>query len=268
MNDLEKISASIRKDIVRLHLKAGSSHIASSLSAVDILTALYFRILKLDKKDPCSNKRDRFILSKGHAATALYATLEKKGFLSKKCLDSYCSDGGKLCGHADNSGVKCIEAATGALGHGLSIACGMAMALKNDLNKARCFVLMGDGECNEGSVWEAALFAAHHELDAVTVIIDRNKLQGLGKTEDVLRLEPLLEKWQAFGWAGATVDGHDHKELEQVLSKVPFVKGKPTVIIARTVKGKGVSFMENRLEWHYKSPTGEQSKQAFEELSS
>ncbi|MDD5439618.1 MAG: transketolase [Candidatus Omnitrophica bacterium] len=267
MSGLKKTAQAIRRDIVRMHAAANSSHIGSSLSSVDILTVLYFRILAVGPKKNCRPDRDRFILSKGHAATALYATLAERGILPRSCLSGYSTDGGRLPGHADNAGLACIEAATGSLGHGLALASGMAIAGKNDKYKSRYFVLLGDGECDEGSVWESALFAAHHKLDRITAIIDRNRLQGMGKTEEVIRLEPLLKKWTAFGWSGITVDGHDHAELEKVLSKIPLVKGKPTVIIANTVKGKGVSFMEDRLEWHYKSPTKDQLAQALKELA-
>jgi len=266
MKALETIARDIRKDIVKMHSCSGSAHIGSALSIVDILAVLYFKILKINPKNPRAKIRDRFILSKGHAASALYATLATRKILPKTYLQGYCKNGGMLCGHADNYELPGIEAATGSLGHGLSIACGMALAAKHDGAKNRVFVVMGDGECNEGSVWEAAMFARHKRLDNITAIVDRNHLQGMGDTEKVMRLEPFLKKWFSFGWKGCTVNGHNLKEIQKACTKLPFARNYPTVIIAETVKGKGVSFMEDRLEWHYKSPDKEQLKQALVEL--
>lgn len=262
MKKLAIIARDIRKKIIGMHARSGASHIGSALSVVDILTVLYFRILKLRPE----SKRDHFILSKGHAGSALYAVLAKKKIIPERHLATYCRDGGRLCGHSDNNRLDGIEASTGSLGHGLSIACGMAIAARHDKKKSRIFVLMGDGECNEGSVWEAAMFAAHHRLDNIVVIIDRNHLQGMGRTEEVMGLEPLLGKWTSFGWKGRRIDGHNLKEIEKACLRGPFSRGKPSVIIAETSKGKGVSFMEDQLEWHYKSPNRQQSKQAISEL--
>lgn len=266
MDELKKVATSLRKKIVHMHSISGESHIASALSICDILAVLYFKVLKLDKKNIKSEKRDRVILSKGHAASALYAVLAKKGILPESYLETYCKNGGKLCGHSDDCLLDGIEAPTGSLGHGLSIGAGMALASKNDRLDNRVFVIMGDGECNEGSVWEAAMFSAHHKLDNLTVIIDRNNLQGLGRTEEVIKLEPLLEKWLAFGWCGIKINGHDYNSLIKCLMKTPYKKGYPTIIIADTHKGRGVSFMEDRLEWHYKSPNALQARQAITEL--
>jgi len=264
MDKIEKISVRVRKNILKMHNRANSAHIGSSLSAVDILTALFFGCLKIKSaKDP---DRDRLILSKGHGASALYAVLAEKGYIPLKSLKEYCMNGGRLCGHADCTGGGGIEASTGSLGHGLPLGCGMAYAAKKDKKPYRVFVVMGDGECNEGSVWEAALFASHHKLDNLTVIVDRNGLQGMGRTEDVLRLEPFLSKWRSFGWHGTVINGHDHAEISKTAGKTPFKKACPSIIIANTVKGKGISFMEDRLEWHYKSPTNEQYEKAVAEL--
>lgn len=263
---LELIARDIRKDIVCMHARSKSSHIGSALSIVDLLAVLYFRILNLDAKNYKKMSRDRLILSKGHAASALYATLVKKGIINKDKLQGYCLDGGSLCGHCDDFRLPGIEATTGSLGHGLSVASGMAFAAKYDEIKNKIFVIMGDGECNEGSVWEAAMFASHNKLDNITVIIDRNHLQGLGNTEKVMKIDPLLDKWKAFGWQGCYVDGHNLAHLLRALRKLPFKKSCPTVIIANTIKGKGISFMENRLEWHYRSPSDEHLARALKEL--
>lgn len=268
MDNLELTATQIRKRILQMHAKAGSSHIGSAFSIVDILTVIYCRIVNITAQTAKDEKRDRVLLSKGHGGSALYAALASKGILPEAYLDNYCLDGGKLCGHCDHFELAGIEAATGSLGHGLPLANGMALAAKTDNRSSRIFVIMGDGECNEGSVWEAAMFAAHYRLDNICVIVDRNRFQGMGETEKVMGLSPLLEKWQAFGWAGEKINGHDLKQIEEALSKIPFEKNKPAVVIAETVKGKGVSFMENRLEWHYKSPNMDEVRRAMEELNS
>jgi len=263
-----KIATEIRKKIVRMHAKSGSSHIGSALSVVDILTVLYFDILKINLKNPWVENRDRFILSKGHAASALYATLSQQGFFPEEILDEYCIDGGRLPGHSTMHCVLGVEVSTGSLGHGLPMSVGIAVAAKHDGYKYRVFVLLSDGECDEGSVWEAAMFAAHHKLDNLIVIIDRNELQAFGRTEEVVNLEPLGDKWAAFGWVVKEIDGHNFLEIEDALCRVPFKKNRPSIIIAHTIKGKGVSFMENQLAWHYKSPNKEQLEIALKELHS
>lgn len=266
MREIKKISTHIRQSVLKMHTRAGESHIGSALSVVDILAVLYFKVLKIFPGKPRDEKRDILILSKGHAASALYAALAARGILKKSALDSYCKNGGRLCGHSDDANLPGIEIPTGSLGHGLSVACGMAKAFKNDKKRNRIFVVMGDGECGEGSVWEAALFASHHKLDNITVIVDRNRLQGLGRTEEVLRLEPFIKKWAAFGWQVEEVNGHEHKEIEDACRKAPYEIGFPSVIIANTIKGRGISFMEDKLEWHYKSPTMEEYEKAMIEL--
>jgi len=251
----------IRKKLLKIMYKSGGSHIGGSLSCVDILTVLYFKVLSVKR----SMQRDRFILSKGHAVAALYSVLCEKGFFSTRKLYTYCGEGSTLAGHSTLNSAAGIESTTGSLGHGLSIGAGMALAGKNDKRKYKVFVLMGDGECNEGSVWEAALFAAQHKLDNLVAIIDNNKLQGLGEGRHIMNLEPLEKKWQSFGWSTQRVDGHNFKELDQALSSVPFQAQKPSILIADTVKGKGISFMEGRYEWHYKSLNLDQYNQGVKE---
>lgn len=266
--DYKRIAREIRKNIVKMHTKSGSSHVGCALSIVDILVVLYFSILKIDPKRPIFKNRDRFILSKGHAASALYCTLAKKGFFSEKILEEYCIDGGRLLGHSAKDCVLGIEASTGSLGHGLSMGIGMAIAGKYDRRNYRVFVLLSDGECDEGSVWEAAMFASQHKLNNLIAIIDYNKLQALGRTNEVINLEPLIDKWTSFGWSVKEADGHNFSQIEETLSRVPFEKNKPSIVIAHTVKGKGVSFMENQVAWHYKSPSKEQLEIALKELNS
>ncbi len=264
--NFSQVSKEIRKKILKMNYLAQGTHIGSSLSIADLLTVLYFKILTINPKKALDENRDRFILSKGHAVAALYATLAQRGFFSAKILDHYCQDGKKLPGHATKQSVPGVEVSTGSLGHGLSMASGMALAGKRDDKKHRVFVIMSDGECDEGSVWEAALFSSHHKLDNLTLIIDYNKLQAFGRTNDVLKLEPLKEKWQAFGWAAREINGHNFSEIEKTLLTVPFVEGKPSVIIAHTIKGKGVSFMEDKLEWHYNNLSKEDYQRALKEL--
>jgi len=255
--DYKKIAKDARIDILHMHARANSSHVGSSLSCVDLLIGLYFGVMKAG---------DRFILSKGHAASALYSVLAQKGVIKKSLLETYCGRDTCLGGHLSRGCVPGVEFSTGSLGHGLPAAAGMALAAKKDNLKHRVFVLLSDGECNEGSVWEAAMFASRHALDNLTAIVDYNKLQGFGSTGDVLNLEPFKAKWQAFGWQAREIDGHDFKKITTALSGAPFKKKSPSIIIAHTIKGKGVSFMENRLEWHYKSPNADQLAVALKEL--
>lgn len=248
MKILEKKSKQIRKNILDISYKANIGHIGSALSIVDFLTVLYYRILRIDPKKPSSSSRDYFILSKGHAAVALYSVLCRKGFFSRKKLFSFCQDGGIFGVHPDYHPDLGIEFTSGSLGHGLGVGIGLALGLKA---KSRVFVLISDAELNEGSVWEAIMFAGHHQLDNLTVIVDDNGSQALGKTREILNLQPLAVKWEAFGWKTKVVDGHNFENLVDVMSKIPFRVGKPSVVIAETVMGKGVSFMEGNFEWHY-----------------
>lgn len=229
---------------------------------MDILAVLYSGVVRVRPREAEWPHRDRVILSKGHAAMALYAVLAECGFLDVAELDTYGKPGSRLCGHADWN-VPGVDVSTGSLGHGLSIGCGIALAGKASDNPWRVFAVLSDGECQEGSVWEAAMFAAHHGLNNLTVVVDRNGLQACGSTEDVLCLEPFADKWKAFGWTVTTVDGHEPQALWLAMSQ-PL--DAPHIIIARTVKGKGVSFMENRVEWHYRHPDRNELAVALSEL--
>jgi len=253
----------IKKSIIHMTHYSRSSHVGSCLSIADILHTLYFRILRIDPRDPLREDRDIFILSKGHGSAALYATLAERGFFPKEYLDRYYIDGGLLPGHLDKETVPGIEVSSGSLGHGLSLGLGMAIARRVSHNPARVFVLLGDGECNEGSVWEAVMLAATLKLANLTAIVDFNKLQSFGRTNEVIDQRNMSARWADFGWEAHDVDGHDVVALEQLLSAP---QSGPKAIIAHTVKGKSVSFMEDRLEWHYKSPDDEQCARALQEL--
>lgn len=261
---LASLSKEIRRQTITMVYKSKSGHLGCSLGIVDILTTLYFSILKVDPKKPNLDHRDRFILSKGHACTALYAVLSKKGFFSPKLLDTYFSDGSVLAGHITYGALAGVEATAGSLGHGLSIGIGMATALKSQKSKARVFVLVGDGEANEGSVWEGIEFAGQHNLNNIVLVIDYNNLQILGKSADILNRFPFKDKIKGFGWDVKEVDGHNYYNLQKVL-RARFKK--PLAIVAKTVKGKGVSYMENKVEWHGKCPTPEEYEVAMKELS-
>lgn len=253
----------LKKSIIHMTHYSYSSHVGSCLSIADILYVLYFKVLNVDPADPHKTDRDRFILSKGHGSAALYATLAEKGFFPKKQLDRFYIDNGILPGHLDRDAVPGIEVSAGSLGHGLSIGVGFAVANQRSNNPGRTVVLLGDGECNEGSVWEAVMLASTLRLDNLTAIVDYNKLQSFGRTNEVINQENMAERWRAFGWDVREVDGHDHDALHAVFTSP---QNGPKVVIAHTIKGKGVSFMEDRLEWHYKSPNDEQCTQAIREL--
>lgn len=260
------LSERSRAHALRMVHKVNASHIGACLSVADILAVLYGGVLRVRPDQPAWPQRDRFILSKGHAAAVLYGTLAECGFFPVEWLDRYCQEGCPLMGHVSSRGVPGVEVSTGSLGHGLPIGCGMALAAKREGAASRVFVVLSDGELDEGSNWEAILFAGHHRLDNLVVIVDYNKLQGFGRTCDVLNVEPLEAKWVAFGWAARQLDGHNHEVIHAALSSVPFESGKPSVVIAHTVKGKGVSYMEDELAWHYKSPNQEQLTQALKEV--
>ena len=245
--------------------RAKSSHVGSSLSIADMLAVMYGNILNINPKEPNWSERDRFILSKGHSGASLYSILAECGFFPINLLESYCQDGSHLAGHITR-GVPGVEISTGSLGHGLSIACGMALAGKQDRKDYRVFTILSDGECDEGSIWEAVLFAPHHHLDNLIAIVDYNKIQSIGRVEEVLDLEPFSDKWKAFGWAVAEIDGHNIAEIQKTLEQVPFKSGRPSCIIAHTIKGKGISFMEDKLAWHYQQPDAEQLQLALMEL--
>jgi transketolase len=256
----------IRLHVVRMTNRAGASHVGSSLSMAELLAVLYTRILRVSPDTVKSADRDRFILSKGHGCAGLYAVLAECGFFPKDWLNRFYLDGSILPGHITAGKIPGVEVSTGSLGHGLGMACGMALAGKLDATPYRVFALLSDGECDEGSTWEAALFAPHHRLDNLTAIVDYNKIQSLGHVREVLDLEPFADKWRSFGWAMREVDGHDPAEVEKTLAAVPFELGKPSCVIAHTVKGKGVSFMEDKLLWHYRIPAGEEYRAALLEL--
>jgi len=266
IESLAQASKQVRKTVLAMVHSSGSAHVGTSLSAVDILVSLYFKTLRIDPAKPDDPNRDRLILSKGHGCAALYATLVGRGFADRKILDGFSKDGGTLWGHSTWKTMPGIEASTGSLGHGLPIGVGMAIAAKADKASRRVFVVLGDGECDEGSVWEAAMLAGHLKLSNLVAIVDYNKIQSLGSVKEVLDLEPFAAKWLAFGWSAKEVNGHSHDEIINALSSLPFEHGKPSVLIAHTVKGKGVSFMENELAWHYKSPDAGQLKAAYGEI--
>lgn len=268
MEDLAVTSNEMRKDIIRMIGEAGSGHPGGSLSCIDILTALYMGgVMEHDPQDPHLPTRDRFILAKGHAAPALYCALAHSGYFPKADLMTLRKLGSNLQGHPDSSLVPGVEVSTGSLGQGLSIASGLACGLRLEGSSATVFTVLGDGECEEGQVWEAAMFAAHQHLDNLVAIIDNNGLQIDGRIEDVCNPESLGDKFAAFGWDVHHVDGHDIPELVGILTKAKAAKdGKPIVVIARTVKGKGVSFMENQAGWHGKAPNADEVAQALSEL--
>jgi transketolase len=259
------LARQMRTSALQMVHRAKASHIGSALSICDIVAVLYGQVLHVDPLYPRAAERDRFILSKGHACTAVYAALAHTGFMSVDELQSYGQDHSDLMNHISHKVVG-VEFSTGSLGHGLPFAVGKALAAKRSKKDWRTFVLMSDGEQDEGSNWEAYMFAAHHKLDNLIAIIDYNKLQSLTTIDQTLRLEPLAEKLNAFGWAVMEVDGHDHSALSSALSCAPWSAGKPSVLIAHTIKGKGVSFMENNVDWHYRSPNDEQLFDALLEL--
>ncbi len=256
----------IRRCSLRMVYRAGLGHTGGDLSSADILAVLYFAILRVDPQNPTWPDRDRFILSKGHCAASLYATLAAAGFLPLKDLEDFAQPLSPLSGHPDRTRVPGVEASTGSLGHGLPIAVGAALAAKMDGSSWRTYVLTGDGELQEGSNWEAAMAAAHYGLDNLTLIIDRNQLQQGDATERTVRLEPLAEKWRSFGWAVAEVDGHDHAALLSLFRRLPLQASKPSCIIAHTHKGRGVSFMQDRPEWHHRVPSEQELVLALREL--
>lgn len=263
---LEETAGQIRVDIIRQIHAAGSGHPGGSLSAADILTYLYFAEMDIDPQEPDRKERDRFVLSKGHAAPALYAALAERGFFPTETLLTLRKIDSILQGHPDKKNIPGVDMSTGSLGQGISAAVGMALANQLDGLTQRVYALLGDGELQEGLVWEAAMAAAHYRLDGLTAFVDWNGLQIDGKNEEVMTVAPVDEKFRAFGWDVQVIDGHDFEQIVEAVEKAKSVKDKPQVIIAKTVKGKGVSFMENQAGWHGKAPSDEQAKQAVEEL--
>lgn len=254
----------VRLRVLEMMHRARSSHVGSAFSLVEILVALYFEVLRIDPARPDDPERDRLILSKGHGCAALYATLVERGFADAEILETYYLDGGRLAGHPIRGSMPGIEASTGSLGHGLSLGVGMAIANRFEGRDSRVFVVLGDGECNEGSVWEAAMFAAAQGLENLVAVVDFNKWQGLGRSTAINRIEPFADKWRAFGWEVLEIEGHSFEALLDALRVRPM--GRPLAIIAHTTKGKGVSFMEDQLAWHYKSPDDAQLAAARAEL--
>lgn len=265
--DSPTLAHRIRAHALRMTSTGGSSHIGSVLSIADILGVLYSTVLQVRPADPSWPLRDRFILSKGHAGAGVYAALAERGFFPVERLEAHYSDGSEFSGHVSHKGIPGVELSTGSLGHGLSVGAGMALAAKLDEASHRVFVLLSDGEMDEGSNWEAILFASHHRLENLIAIVDYNKIQSLKSVEETLNLEPFADKWRSFGWAVREVDGHDHVQLVDALSSLPVTKGVPTVVIAHTVKGKGIGFMENSVLWHYRSARGEEFDAAWSELN-
>ena len=262
----EELALRIRRHVVHMTHLGNSSHVGSALSMADLMAVLYGQIMQIDPAEPRWSDRDRFVLSKGHAGACVYATLAECGFFPVEKLTEHYQDGSNLSGHVSHEGVPGVELSTGSLGHGLGVAAGMALAAKRRQNEHRVFCMLSDGECDEGSNWEAILFAAHHKLDNLVAVIDYNHIQSLAPVADTLELEPFVDKWKAFGWSVREIDGHDHNAIKAALSDLPDTSGKPGCVVAHTTKGKGVSFMENSVLWHYRSPQGEEYEQAMKEL--
>ena len=264
LTELETIGRQIRARLVEMSHRTNVPHLGSSLSCVDIVVAAYWGVLQIDSSRPADPDRDRFILSKGHAATTLYAALAYRGFFPVSLLDTFAAAGGCLPEHPSPGCVPGVEVATGSLGHGLSIGVGMALAGKIQGRQYRTVVVTSDGECNEGTVWEAAMLAPRHRLERLTVIVDYNKWQATGRSNEVMSLHPFGDKWEAFGWDAVEVDGHDFGALLGGMMRAR--DGRPRAIVAHTVKGKGVSFMEDDNNWHYRIPNASEVSQALEEL--
>jgi transketolase len=265
--ELEKMARQLRRHVVTMIATAGSGHPGGSLSAADIVTALYFMVMRHDPRNPLWPDRDRFVLSKGHAAPILYATLAECGYFPVEELSTLRKLGSRLQGHTDRTLTPGVEMSAGSLGQGLSYGIGMALAGRLDKRDHQVYVLLGDGECDEGQIWEAAMFAAHHRVDNLTAIVDHNDLQLDGRVCDIMALEPLPDKWRDFNWHVLEINGHDMNQILQSLKQAREIKQKPTVIIAHTVKGKGVSFMEGNVDFHGKAPNAKELEIALKELA-
>jgi transketolase len=263
--DTHNLAKRIRIHALRMTAKGGAAHIGSVFSCADILAVLYGAVLNVDAERPTDSGRDRFILSKGHAGAGLYAVLAERGFFPTEKLQTHYQNGSDLSGHVSHR-LPGVDLSTGALGHGLSVAAGMAYGGRLDHRSHRVFCLLSDGECNEGSTWEAILFAGHHRLDNIVAIVDYNRIQGIAPVSEVLDLAPFPEKWTSFGWSVRLVDGHSHSDLRKAMTELPFTPGKPSCLIAQTTKGKGVSFMEDTVLWHYRIARGVEFDAALEEL--
>jgi len=266
VEELKEMAATIRCDIINMICTAGAGHPGGSLSATDIVTALYFRVMRIDPSNPRWPDRDRFILSKGHACPVWYATLAERGYFDKKHLGTLRRLGSILQGHPDMNKTPGIDMTAGSLGHGLSAGIGMALAARVQGKDYHTWVIVGDGEVQEGSVWEAAMAAPKWKLDNLTAILDRNNLQNDWYVDEVMPIEPIADKWRAFGWHVVEIDGHDMEQVVSALEDAKAQRGQPAMIIAKTVKGKGVSFMENVCEWHGKAPCQEEADKALDEI--
>jgi transketolase len=263
---LEDIARKIRCSILTMVEKAGVGHIGGSLSVTDILVALYFKVLKIDPRNPDWPERDRLVLSKGHGATAIYSTLAERGFFPKKELRTFGIIDSNFQVHPDKTKVPGIEASTGALGQGLSIGLGMALAARLNKKDYHTYIILGDGEIQEGQIWEAAMFASHYSLDNLTAILDYNHVQLMGNVSEIMEIAPVAGKWSAFGWKVLEANGHDFNQIIENLYRAKEIKGKPTIVIANTIKGKGVSFMQSTCKWHGSIPTQEEYKKALIEI--
>jgi transketolase len=264
--DTVALAARIRRHALHMTSSGGSSHIGSILSMTDIVAVLYGAVLRVDPSNPAWPDRDRFILSKGHAGAGVYAALAERGFFPVETLTQHYRDGSSLSGHVSHKGIPGVELSTGSLGHGLSVGAGMAYGARLDGRTHRVVVLLSDGECDEGSNWEAILFAAHHRLSNLWAVVDYNKIQSLKPVAETLALEPFADKWRAFGWTVIEVDGHDHEQLLAAFADGARPSDRPTCVIAHTVKGKGVPFMEHSVLWHYRTARGDEFDAALEAL--
>lgn len=266
IENLERKANIIRRYIIGMISNAEGGHIGGALSIADIMAVLYFHILKIDPKNPEWEDRDRVVLSKGHASAAWYAALAERGYFPKEELLTFDHINSRLQGHPDMNKTPGVDMSSGSLGQGISVALGMALAARYLKKIYRTFVILGDGETQEGQVWEAAMVAANYNTDNLIAILDYNKLQLYGETNTIMNIEPVIEKWRVFGWNTIEINGHRIKEIVQALEEAVKFEGKPTIVVAHTIKGKGVSFMENKVEWHSLAPTKEQAKQALKEL--
>jgi transketolase len=264
--DTRELARRIRLHALRMTSLGGSSHVGAVFSMTDIVAVLYGAVLRVDPRRPRWDERDRFILSKGHAGAGVYAALAECGFFPVEKLDSHCQDGSDLSGHVSHKALPGVEFSTGSLGHGLPVGAGMAYGAKLDGKTHRVVVLMSDGECDEGSNWEAILFAAHHRLGNLVAVVDYNKIQSLKPVAETLTLEPFADKWRSFGWTVVEADGHDHDALRRAFASLPATDAPPTCILAHTTKGKGVSFMEHSVLWHYRTARGDEYAAAEQEL--
>ena len=265
IDEVKSLASTVRAHCLRMVNRRQSGHIGSMLSVTDILAVMYCGILNVDATNPAMASRDRLVFSKGHGGGALFAILAEKGFFPIEWLDTYYMDDGKLAGHISHH-IDGVEFSTGSLGHGLPVAVGMSLAARQAGKTHRIFCIVSDGDCDAGATWEAIMLAAQHGFDNLTMIVDYNRLQALGRSEDIIDLTPFPEKLQLFGWAVRTIDGHNYREIEKALSDLPVEQGKPSAIIARTVKGKGVSFMEDQYKWHYGGLNDDLMEQALKEI--